>query len=165
MMTRIVQNMETNEVTIMCKGADSSIFKRCLPFPIFSELQKGNYGEDSEQVISMYKKNFSQEEMNLVHSVDEFAMHGYRTLAFATRKLDSPNIDGVYTQEEIESNLTVCGITSVEDLLQRDVAQCLLDFKRANIKTWMLTGDKGETARMTGKLCGMLVCGGLNDKT
>jgi magnesium-transporting ATPase (P-type) len=55
--------------------------------------------------------------MNLVHSVDEFAHHGYRTLAFATRKLDSPVVDGVYTQEEIECNLTVCGITSVEDLL------------------------------------------------
>ena len=31
MMTRIVQNEETGEVRIFCKGADSSIFKRCLP--------------------------------------------------------------------------------------------------------------------------------------
>jgi magnesium-transporting ATPase (P-type) len=36
----------------------------------------------------------------------------------------------------------------------------LIDFKKANIKTWMLTGDKGETARMIGLLCGMLSCGG-----
>lgn len=38
MMTRIVQSEETGEVTIMCKGADSSIFKRCLPPAVFSEL-------------------------------------------------------------------------------------------------------------------------------
>lgn len=30
------------------------------------------------------------------------------------------------------------------------------DFKEAGIKTWMLTGDKGDTARMIGLLCGML---------
>lgn len=41
----------------------------------------------------------------------------------------------------------MAGVTSVEDLLQRDVAQCLTDFKKAGIKTWMLTGDKGETAK------------------
>lgn len=101
--------------------------------------------------------------MKLVNSVNDFAKHGYRTLAFATRKLDSANIDGVFTQEEIESQLQICGITSVEDLLQRDVKQCLVDFKKANIKTWMLTGDKGETARMIGLLCGMLSCGGKYD--
>jgi magnesium-transporting ATPase (P-type) len=34
--------------------------------------------------------------------------------------------------------------------------KCLRDFKEAGIKTWMLTGDKGDTARMIGLLCGML---------
>ena len=56
--------------------------------------------------------------------------------------------------------MTLCGVTAVEDLLQRDVGQCLSDFKSAGIKTWMLTGDKGETARMIGLLCGMLSCAG-----
>ena len=50
-------------------------------------------------------KYFSRDEMKLVKSVDDFAKHGYRTLAFATRKLNSPEVDGVYTQEEIESQL------------------------------------------------------------
>lgn len=97
MMTRVVQNEETGEVTIMCKGADSSIFKRCLPSAVYRELQSGHYGEDSAEVKDMYKKHFSNAEMNLVTSVDEFAKHGFRTLAFASRKLDSPDIDGVYT--------------------------------------------------------------------
>ena len=43
----------------------------------------------------------------------------------------------------------------MEDLLQSDVKQCLNDYKRAGIQTWMLTGDKGKTAKMIGLQCGM----------
>lgn len=93
MMTRIVQNDETKEVTILCKGADSSIFKRCLPVKELRMLQGGNYGEDSAEIRAMYKEHFSIEESNLVQAIDEFAKHGFRTLAFATRKLNSANID------------------------------------------------------------------------
>jgi magnesium-transporting ATPase (P-type) len=94
MMTRVVQNIETNEVTVLCKGADSSIFKRCLPFAVYLELQRGNYGEDSSKVRESYEAHFSKPEKNLVKSIDEFAKHGYRTLAFATRKLPSADLDG-----------------------------------------------------------------------
>jgi P-type E1-E2 ATPase len=31
-----------------------------------------------------------------------------------------------------------------------------MQFKEAGIKTWMLTGDKGETAKMIGISCGLL---------
>lgn len=64
----------------------------------------------------MYKENFSVPEMNIVDSVSEFAKHGYRTLAFATRRLVSDNVDEL-TQDEIECKLTMVGVTSVEDLL------------------------------------------------
>jgi P-type E1-E2 ATPase len=40
----------------------------------------------------------------------------------------------------------------------------LQDFKKAGIKTWMLTGDKGETAKQIGQLCGMLWCQGGDQK-
>lgn len=41
-------------------------------------------------------------------------------------------------------------MTAVEDLLQEGVRKCITDFKEANIKVWMLTGDKGLTAKMIG---------------
>lgn len=104
----------------------------------------------------MYETHFSLPEMNIVNAVTEFAKNGFRTLAFASRRLESPEVDGVLTQEEIECQLTMAGVSSVEDLLQRDVAQCLRDFKEAGIRTWMLTGDKGDTAKMIGLQCGML---------
>lgn len=43
----------------------------------------------------------------------------------------------------------------MEDLLQKDVKRCLVDYKTAGIQTWMLTGDKGKTAKMIGIQCGM----------
>ena len=74
---------------------------------------------------------------------------------FGMKELESPDIDGVKTQDDIESCLTLLGATCVEDLLQKDVKQCLIDYKRASIQTWMLTGDKGKTAKMIGLQCGM----------
>jgi len=37
-----------------------------------------------------------------------------------------------------------------------------VDYKRAGIQTWMLTGDKGKTAKMIGLQCGMFSAGELS---
>ena len=66
------------------------------------------------------------------------------------KELDSIDIDGVLTQEDIEGCFSLLGASCVEDLLQHDVSRCLQDFQRAGIQTWMLTGDKGITAKMIG---------------
>jgi P-type E1-E2 ATPase len=36
------------------------------------------------------------------------------------------------------------------------VKECIQEFKRARIKVWMLTGDKGETAHNIGISCGLI---------
>ena len=48
------------------------------------------------------------------------------------------------------------GATGVEDLLQENVAKCIDDFRKANMKVWMLTGDKGLTAKQIGMSCGII---------
>ena len=60
------------------------------------------------------------------------------------------------TDEEIESNIELLGVTGLEDLLQDDVNQCITDFRDARIKVWMLTGDKAETAFSIGISCGLI---------
>ena len=47
-------------------------------------------------------------------------------------------------------------MTALEDVLQESVKECIEDFKRAKIKVWMLTGDKGETAHNIGITCGII---------
>jgi len=58
--------------------------------------------------------------------------------------------------EEVESDITLLGATGIEDLLQDDVKKCIEDFKLAGIKVWMLTGDKGLTAKQIGISCGIV---------
>ncbi len=58
--------------------------------------------------------------------------------------------------EGIENNYTLLGVTGVEDLLQDNVGSCIKDFITADIKVWMLTGDKGATAKQIGMTCGIV---------
>ncbi len=59
------------------------------------------------------------------------------------------------SSSEVEKDLDLIAATGVEDLLQTDVVECLKSFKTAKIKTWMITGDKGETAKMIATSCGL----------
>ncbi|KAI8954416.1 hypothetical protein F4801DRAFT_533123 [Xylaria longipes] len=48
--------------------------------------------------------------------------------------------------EQIEQTLDLVGATAIEDKLQVGVPETIDKLRRANIKIWMLTGDKRETA-------------------
>lgn len=48
------------------------------------------------------------------------------------------------------------GSTGVQDNLQEGVVQTLQKLKQANIKIWLLTGDKEETAINIGFASGLL---------
>ena len=47
---------------------------------------------------------------------------------------------------EIEHDLKLLGATAIEDRLQDGVPEAIADLKEADIKVWVLTGDKLETA-------------------
>ena len=152
MMTRVVQNTNTGQLLVISKGADQAILSRCIPR--LALIKSANIRQRRDQGVL---ENLDQEELDVVNKIEMFAAQGFRTLTFAMKELDLPEWkDGEFTQEDIESCYSLLGATCVEDLLQFDVARCLVDFKRAGIQTWMLTGDKGKTARMIGIQCGML---------
>lgn len=132
MMTRVVRNKETGQIIAFTKGADSSIFPKSVT------------------------KLPSEAETSVVNSVDKFANKGLRTLVFAKRVLDPSLVTEPITQSDIEKSFSLLGASGVEDLLQEDVCRCLQDFKQAKMRTWMLTGDKGQTAKMIGIACGLL---------
>jgi len=76
---------------------------------------------------------------------------------FAMREIDPSTFDvNTVEQNDVEKDMNVLGFTGVEDLLQEDVQMCLKDFRDADIKVWMLTGDKGLTAKQIGYTCGLL---------
>ncbi|KAB5545865.1 hypothetical protein GE09DRAFT_1132712 [Coniochaeta sp. 2T2.1] len=97
--------------------------------------------------------------------LDGFANEGLRTLLFAHRYLseeeytlwkkgyDEATTSLVDRQERIEEeaelieqSLELTGASAIEDKLQKGVPETVDRLRRANIKVWMLTGDKRETA-------------------
>lgn len=52
--------------------------------------------------------------------------------------------------------MQLLGITAVEDKLQDDVPKVIHNLIEADIKIWMLTGDKLETAENIGHLCNLI---------
>jgi len=48
------------------------------------------------------------------------------------------------------------GVTAIEDKLQDGVDETLIKFREANIKVWMLTGDKVDTAINIGFSCNLI---------
>ncbi|XP_023217447.1 probable phospholipid-transporting ATPase IM [Centruroides sculpturatus] len=63
-------------------------------------------------------------------------------------------INAVY--EEIEMGLNLIGATAIEDKLQDGVPQAIANLALADIKIWVLTGDKQETAINIGYSCQLL---------
>ena len=80
-------------------------------------------------------------------------------MVFAMRVLD-PEVTEAQVQnmseEEIEKDLTLLGVSGLADKLQEDVKMCVNDFIEAGIKVWIVTGDKGSTAKSIGYDCGIL---------
>uniref|UniRef100_A0A673GRP0 Phospholipid-transporting ATPase n=1 Tax=Sinocyclocheilus rhinocerous TaxID=307959 RepID=A0A673GRP0_9TELE len=148
-MSVIVRSPE-GKLTLYCKGADTIIYERLHPST--SKLM----------------------EVTTEH-LNEYAGEGLRTLALAYKDLDEDEfekwkerhheasttledreakLDTIY--EEIEKDLLLLGASAVEDKLQDGVPQTIEQLAKADIKIWVLTGDKQETAENIGYSCNML---------
>jgi phospholipid-transporting ATPase len=148
-MSVIVRDPRTGVVKLMCKGADSEVFKR------LSKAQQGT---------SLATTTNDQ--------ITSFANDGLRTLTVAWKEIDANTYKQWSAQykaassnlvemekrknkednriddlmDEIESDLTLLGATAIEDKLQELVPETVKILAEAGIKIWVLTGDKEETA-------------------
>uniref|UniRef100_A0A3Q2CZB9 Phospholipid-transporting ATPase n=1 Tax=Cyprinodon variegatus TaxID=28743 RepID=A0A3Q2CZB9_CYPVA len=148
-MSVIVRSPE-GKLSLYCKGADTIIYERL------------------DQSCSKLM-DVTTEHLN------EFAGEGLRTLALAYKDLDEgyfsqwkqrhheastsledkdTKLDKLY--EEIEKDLLLLGATAIEDKLQDGVPQTIEQLAKADIKIWVLTGDKQETAENIGYSCNLL---------
>ncbi|MCP9259162.1 Phospholipid-transporting ATPase tat-1 [Dirofilaria immitis] len=110
----------------------------------------------------------------VAHLLD-YASKGYRTLCFAMRVLeleeynkwaeefekalisiDKRNEKLAECAEKIEINLTLVGASAVEDKLQQYVPETIAALLAAQIRIWMLTGDKSETAINIARSAGLV---------
>ncbi|XP_041648665.1 phospholipid-transporting ATPase ID [Cheilinus undulatus] len=148
-MSVIVRNPE-GRIRLYCKGADTVLLERLNPC--------------------------NQELMNITSDhLNEYAADGLRTLALAYRDLSEDDWEAwseshrcadkavncredrlAAAYEEIEQDMMLLGATAIEDKLQEGVPETIAVLSLANIKIWVLTGDKQETAVNIGYSCKML---------
>ncbi|XP_067374937.1 probable phospholipid-transporting ATPase IA isoform X4 [Channa argus] len=145
----VIMRTPSGKIRLYCKGADTVIYDRLA---------------DS----SKYK------EITLKH-LEQFATEGLRTLCFAVAdisescyqqwqeihhractSLQNRALKMEESYELIEKNLQLLGATAIEDKLQDKVPETIETLMKAEIKIWILTGDKQETAINIGHSCKLL---------
>lgn len=128
-----------------------------------------NRGSRNYHIDTLVRDAETLDEAGLFHRcfqhIDAFAAEGLRTLVYAFRFLGEDeyaswakiyheattsliNRQGMIERaaEIIERHFDLAGATAIEDRLQSGVPETVDKLQRANIKIWMLTGDKRETA-------------------
>uniref|UniRef100_A0AAQ6AEF4 Phospholipid-transporting ATPase n=1 Tax=Amphiprion ocellaris TaxID=80972 RepID=A0AAQ6AEF4_AMPOC len=145
----VIMRTPSGRIRLYCKGADTVIYDRLA---------------DS----SRYK------EITLKH-LEQFATEGLRTLCFAVADISESSYQQWQeihhractslqnralkleeSYELIEKNLQLLGATAIEDKLQDKVPETIETLMKADIKIWILTGDKQETAINIGHSCKLL---------
>ncbi|KAF1742446.1 hypothetical protein MXB_2301, partial [Myxobolus squamalis] len=146
----VIAQSSTDEYYIFTKGADNVIMERLK-----------NQTDKTFEATLNYLENF--------------ARSGLRTLCIAYKALKSEECESILLNlneafnhisqrehfvdmvaNQIEKDLVLLGATGIEDKLQTNVPETINMLKGANIRIWMLTGDKLETAMNIGFSCNLL---------
>ena len=139
-----------NRLVLLVKGADSIIIERLAKGVEQPYLQMTNTQLEKFSVVGLRTLCFAMR----VFSKQEWAGFQRRLDEIQARPDKQALKDKI--AEEIESELMLLGCSAVEDKLQDEVPECIADFLKANIKVWMLTGDKMETAENIGYSCRLI---------
>ena len=141
---------EDKEYYIYTKGADNEMIKK-IEF-------EGNHCD------------------TLKEHLHHFAIKGLRTLVMAKRKISVSEFNDIISKleqikssdkankeedfdalyEKYEDKLKFVGASAIEDLLQDEVPETIEKLMEANIRVWVLTGDKQETAIEIAKSCRLI---------
>ncbi|KAG7282143.1 hypothetical protein CRUP_034890, partial [Coryphaenoides rupestris] len=110
-------------------------------------------GEEEPEEQQEEEVQEEQEEEKQQQEEEEQEEEGGRTVGQRVVLRDERLAD-VY--EQIEQDMMLLGATAIEDKLQEGVPETIAILSLANIKIWVLTGDKQETAVNIGYSCKML---------
>nr|XP_008012167.2 phospholipid-transporting ATPase IC isoform X2 [Chlorocebus sabaeus] len=147
-MSIIVRTPEGN-IRLYCKGADTVIYERLHRMnPTKQETQDALdiFANETLRTLCLCYKEIEEK---------EFAEWNKKFMAASVASTNRDEaLDKVY--EEIEKDLILLGATAIEDKLQDGVPETISKLAKADIKIWVLTGDKKETAENIGFACELL---------
>lgn len=79
----------------------------------------------------------------------------------AKNNLENREEEMAKVEDKWERGLHLIGATAIEDRLQDQVPETIEFMRNANIKVWVLTGDKTDTAKNIGYSCRLLTQEGM----
>ncbi|XP_036027102.1 phospholipid-transporting ATPase IK [Onychomys torridus] len=147
-MSVLVRNPE-GSICLYTKGADTVILERLH--------KKGDMEATTEEVLAAFAE---QTLRTLCLAYKEVAEDAYKQWepehqeAALLLQNRAQALHQVYNK--MEQNLQLLGATAIEDKLQDGVPETIKCLKKGNIKMWVLTGDKPETAVNIGFACKLL---------
>uniref|UniRef100_A0A8B9NC08 Phospholipid-transporting ATPase n=1 Tax=Accipiter nisus TaxID=211598 RepID=A0A8B9NC08_9AVES len=136
-------------IRLYTKGADTVILERLQrrgPNETFTEMALDRFAEETLRTLCLASKEVSEVEYSVWSR-----RHREASILLQDRARE---LDKLY--EEMEQNLQLLGATAIEDKLQDGVPETIQLLKLGNIKVWVLTGDKQETAMNIGYACKLL---------
>ncbi|KAG7503320.1 putative phospholipid-transporting ATPase IH isoform X1 [Solea senegalensis] len=136
----VIVRSGSGEFYLFCKGADSSIFPRCVAGKVDQVRSRVEHNavEGLRTLCVAYKPLIPEQYQELCH-----LLNGAK-LALQDR---DKRLAEAY--DLIEKDLILLGATAVEDRLQEKAADTIESLHKAGMKVWVLTGDKMETASAT----------------
>ncbi|WFC97233.1 P-type phospholipid transporter [Malassezia brasiliensis] len=132
----VVRDRSTGEITFYLKGADV-VMSRIVTHNDWLDEECGNMAREGLRTLVVARLRLSRERWRLFE----------RAYAAArVRVADRDAAMAAAVAQHLEQNMELLGLTGVEDKLQEGVKTTIELLRNANIKIWMLTGDKIETA-------------------
>ncbi|CAO3590835.1 unnamed protein product [Absidia cylindrospora] len=137
------------KVKLYCKGADTVILERLNndnPFVDATLDHLENFASEGLRTLCYAMREITNEEYTKWSQIYDNAS---TTLVNRADELDK-------AAEMIEKDMFLVGATAIEDKLQDGVPDTIHTLQEANIKVWVLTGDRQETAINIGYSCKLL---------
>uniref|UniRef100_A0AAY4EPT9 Phospholipid-transporting ATPase n=1 Tax=Denticeps clupeoides TaxID=299321 RepID=A0AAY4EPT9_9TELE len=143
----IILRFPDGKIRLYCKGADTVIYERLSPnIKLLSIDHVLVFANETLRTLCLCYKDISRADF------DAWSRK-YKEASIAMRNREEA-LDEVY--EQIEKDLLLIGATAIEDKLQDGVPETIAKLAKADIKIWVLTGDKKETAENIGFSCQLL---------
>ncbi|XP_061777078.1 polyamine-transporting ATPase 13A3-like [Nerophis ophidion] len=142
-----------------------------LHFPFSSTLQRMSVvvRQLGQKHFDVYLKGAPETVVNLckphtvpqsfTETLETYTRQGFRVIALAHHQLESilswPEVQNL-SREQLETNMDFLGLIIMQNKIKEQTAGVLLDLRRANIRTLMVTGDNMSTALSVARDCGMV---------
>lgn len=157
-MSVVVQDLETNSISLLCKGADTVILPRLKSGQemLIKQTMKQVRDYSVEGLRCLFVAAATLRDQDFWRWKDEYDRMVTDIRELEKRNNGDPNNKIDELEDILEQSLFLLGATAIEDKLQAGVPDCIASLVKAGCIIWVLTGDKEETAINIAVACNLL---------